>query len=689
MRVQGEHLLKQVYGPDARFRPGQWEAIEALVVDHQRALVVQRTGWGKSLVYFMATRLLRDTGSGPTLIVSPLLSLMRNQLQAAEKLGLRAASINSTNTDEWGQTRQAIARDEIDLLLVSPEQLGSEHFGNEVMPIIPSAVGLLVVDEAHCISDWGHDFRPDYRRILRVIRQLPRNVPLLATTATANERVVNDVASQLGPHLRIQRGPLVRRSLYLQTIPLADQAERLAWMAENLPKIPGAGIVYCLTVADCRRVANWLQQQGIDARAYHGQMKNDERMELEQCLLNNQCKALVATVALGMGFDKPDLGFVVHYQRPGSVVAYYQQVGRAGRGVPKALAVLLEGREDNEIHEYFIETAFPRPEDTRTVVQVLDQTGGLHLTQILERVNISPGNVERILKLLQVDEAVGREGQFFFRTPNPVRLDRPEQDQVIRLRRAELARMQAFVHHDGCLMEFIARELDDPHAEPCGRCANCAGDLVPRTLATGMVREAVAYLKRDNQVIKPRKQWPAGGPGGGRKNIAAAEQIAEGRALCVWGDAGWGKLVRHGKYTANRFSDDLVEALASMVQQTWHFADKPRWVTAVPSRKHPDLVPDLARRLAVRLELPFEPVLAKVNDTPPQKEMQNSAQQAANALNAFAIAGRCPAGPVLLVDDIVDSGWTLTVCGALLRRAGSGPVYPVALATAGRGGDTQ
>lgn len=680
MRQQAEQLLRRVYGPTAEFRPGQWEAIEALVYQRKRVLVVQQTGWGKSLVYFMATRLLRDQGLGPTVIVSPLLALMRNQLDAAEKLGLRPATFNSENREQWPEVRVALGANQIDLLLVSPEQLNSPHFTNEVLPAIQGAIGLLVIDEAHCISDWGHDFRPDYRRIIRLIRDLPSNVPVLATTATANSRVVEDVRAQLGPQTEVQRGSLMRESLRLQNIKLADQAERLAWLAEHVPKLPGTGIIYCLTQADCERVATFLKAQGINVEPYHGGLK-ERRPELEEMLQKNQVKALVATVALGMGYDKQDLRFVVHYQRPGSVVAYYQQVGRAGRDGKESYGILLSGREDDEIQEYFIDSAFPTRQATEKVLEALSG-GGLSVPGILSQRNLGKGQVERILKLLMIDGLVVKEGPRYFRTVNPYTPERPDQARITALRRAELSRMQAYVDETGCLMAFLARELDDENPVPCGRCANCRGEFVERTASQDRVRTAITFLKRSNQPIPARKKWA------NNRNIAPEELVEEGRALSFWGDAGWGRLVREGKYTAGRFDDELVHAAAELIQKTWAPDPMPTWVTAVPSLRRPTLVPDFAERLASALGIPFQPVLVKERETPEQKGMQNSAKQEENVKGAFSVRGEVPTGPVLLVDDVVDSRWTLTVCGARLRSAGSGPVYPFALAKATTGGDS-
>lgn len=681
VEVRANELLGRVLGPDARFRPGQLDAIRAVVCHRKRVLVVQRTGWGKSLIYFMATKLLRDRGAGPTLLVSPLLSLMRNQIAMAARIGIRAETVNSENTSEWENVERRLAAGEVDILLISPERLNNDRFLGAVLPSIRGRIGLFVVDEAHCISDWGHDFRPDYQRIVRVLRALPPNVPVLATTATANDRVVSDVVSQVGDGLLVLRGPLARTSLRLQNIRLQDQSERLAWLAEQLPGLPGSGIVYCLTVADSQRVAAWLRQQGIKAEAYYGDLQSEDRVLLEDDLLANRLKALVATVALGMGFDKPDLGFVVHYQRPGSVVAYYQQVGRAGRALGDAHGVLLSGREDDEIQDYFIRTAFPEPAVMSGIVSLLESRAGLGVRAIQEYLNVSHGDLERALKLLELAGAVGREGSRYFRTPNPWHPDVARAERVTAQRRFELGQMRDYVAYQGCLMEFLARALDDPTASACGRCANCTGKGLPDSVTRAVVAQAVSFLKGAQLDIQPRKQWPVGAFPDRKGNIPEAERAQPGRALSIYGDAGWGHIVARDKYASGRFGDDLVDAAVHAIEE-WAPSPFPMWVTAIPSLRRPRLVPEFAERLAHRLHLPFVMVLSKVADTPEQKTMLNSAYQARNVARGLAVRARLPSGPVLLVDDVVDSGWTMTYSAALLRRHGSGAVFPFALASA-------
>ncbi len=676
-------LLRSMLDNHADFRPGQWDAIEAVAIHKKRALVVQRTGWGKSLVYFLATKLLREQGAGPTLLISPLLSLMRNQIEMAARIGIRAHTIHSSNREEWDAVETALKENACDVLLISPERLNNERFLQSVLPGMAGRIGLFVVDEAHCISDWGHDFRPDYRRITRILNMLPKSAPVLGTTATANNRVVADIQSQLGADLLVLRGTLTRESLRLQNITLANQSERLAWLVENLPKLPGSGIIYCLTVPDTERVTGWLKKQGFSAEAYHAE--SSDRPALEQAFLNNEVKILVATVALGMGFDKPDIGFVIHFQRPGSVVAYYQQVGRAGRAVDRSYGILLSGAEDDEIQDYFIQSAFPSIETMNQILAALANTDGLPINNILARVNVSRSMLDKSLKLLEVDGAIGTAFEnhkaVYFRTPNPWHPDIERIEHVTALRRAEQSQMQTYMAHTGCLMEFLQRALDDTHPQPCGRCANCRNKGLPKNIPHELVIEAEAYLKGASISITPRHMLPAGIFPDHKRKIPPELLNETGRSLCYYGDAGWGTLVRSGKYEQNHFSDELVEAVAHLIGE-WKPEPFPVWMTAIPSRRHPELVRRFAERLSTRIRIPFHPVLVRISDAPQQKTMQNSSMQANNVFNTIGISGDIPNTSVLLVDDILDSGWTLTMAGWLLRSHGCGHVFPFTLAQA-------
>lgn len=682
-QVRALQLLRAGCGqPLAVFRDGQEEAIRRVVEGRGRLLVVQKTGWGKSFVYFIATRLMREAGAGPALLVSPLLSLMRNQLAAAAKMGVRATTINSNNTDEWQEVEAAVRRDEVDILLISPERLANDRFVREVLNVLAAQVSLLVVDEAHCISVWGHDFRPHYRLLERIIRALPANLRVLATTATANNSVMDDLRIVLGPNLALSRGDLNRPSLALQTIRLPDQAQRLAWLAQTLPAIPGSGIVYTLTIRDARCVADWLLSKGLNVAAYSGQSAN--RPALEDALQENRVKALVATTALGMGYDKPDLGFVVHFQTPGSVVAYYQQVGRAGRAVASAYGVLLSGREEQDITGFFIDNAFPSEEEVAEVLDALEAApDGLTIPALLAEVNLSRARVAKTIQLLSLESPapIAKQGSKWQLTA----ADLSEEfwnraRKLTALRRFEQSQMQAYVDLEAGHMEYLIEALD-------GDASTVQPSVLPPLPVEprqDLVLEAVAFLRRTDLPLEPRKRWP---PGGMPKldlkgNIAEDHRTEAGRALCVWGDAGWGGLVHRGMYRDGAFSEALVDAFVHLLKSWWP-TPAPRWVTCLPSTRHPALVPGFAERVAGRLGLPFHALIEKVEARPQQKTMANSTQQARNVDGAFRLKKTPYATPVLLIDDLVNSGWTMTMAAWLLREGGSGEVYPAALATTG------
>jgi ATP-dependent DNA helicase RecQ len=670
--------------PNACFREGQEEAICHVVEGRGRLLVVQKTGWGKSFVYFIATKLLREDGAGPALLISPLLALMRNQIAAAERIGLRAVTINSDNQHEWNDIEATMQRNEVDILLISPERLANEHFRTEVLAGIAGRIAMLVIDEAHCISDWGHDFRPHYRLLERIVRTLPSNLRLLATTATANTRVMKDLQIVLGPHLVVSRGGLNRPSLVLQTMCLPSQAERLAWLAAQVAALPGHGIIYTLTVHDAVLVADWLQSRGLNVASYTGET-GDDRPILEQALLENRVKALVATTALGMGFDKPDLAFVIHYQTPGSVVAYYQQVGRAGRALDAAYGVLLSGEEEASINNYFIASAFPTRDEVQMVLNaLLAAPNGLSVPELLGRINLSYGRIEKTIALLSLESPapIARQGtKWQLTVANLSETFWARAERLTELRRNEQRQMQEYVNLTAGHMEFLIRALD---GDPGAAHAPVLSPL-PTNTDPVLVREAVAFLRRTSLAIEPRKQWPAGGMPQYRLTgrIAAGLQAQPGKALCVWGDAGWGSMVRQCKCGDQLFNDALVEACVRLVRE-WNPQPAPAWVTCIPSLRHPDLVPQFARRLALALNLPFLPVLKKTHNRPEQKIMANSIQQALNIDGSLAVSvPALPHTPVLLLDDTVDSRWTLVVAAWLLRSHGSGEVLPMVLALTG------
>ena len=682
-RVSATAHLHALAGPGATFREHQLEAIRDLVELRARVLCVQRTAWGKSAVYFVATKLLRERGAGPTLIVSPLLALMRNQIAAAERLGLRAHTVNSTNREGWAEVEALLASDAVDLLLISPERLNNPQFRETMLPLFASRVALLVIDEAHCISDWGHDFRPDYRRIADMLARLPEGVGVLCTTATANDRVVHDVEEQLrvsaggasrqGASLVTYRGPLGRSSLRFEVVELPAPADRLAWLATHLPALPGSGIVYTLTKRDADQVATFLRGRGVLADAYSGEHETEARIRLEDRLLANDLKCIVATSALGMGYDKPDLGFVVHYQAPGSVIAYYQQVGRAGRGVDRAEVVLLRGSEDRRIQDFFIEQAFPRREIVEATLRHLASSGGATVAELTTVVNLGKSRIEAMLKVLDVEGAVSRAGMTWRAEPaSRWTYDDERYRLITALRRREQETMARFGADGRCLMRALQEELDDPAPADCGRCATCAGARFAGALDPALVRAALAHLRSQPLVLEAKKMVPTAA--GANKKIPDDARVEEGRALARLGDGGWATDVAAGR-RAGAYPDEIVGAVIEAIRD-WGVAFD--WVAALPSPG----IPALADRVAAGLAIPFVDVIREAEKRPSQREMSNAARQVANVRGRFAIAGAVPAGRGLLVDDVRFSGWTLAMVGGQLRKRGATAIAPFTLATA-------
>jgi ATP-dependent DNA helicase RecQ len=667
---------------EAEFRPDQLEAIRDVVEDRARVLCVQRTGWGKSAVYFVATALLREAGAGPTLIVSPLLALMRNQIAAAERLGLRAHTVNSTNRDEWEDVRRMLAEGSVDLLLISPERLNNPRFRDDMLPLFAASVGLLVIDEAHCISDWGHDFRPDYRRVKDMLDALAPDVAVLGTTATANDRVVADVIEQLagahGEPLRSYRGPLARTSLRLETLDLPRPAERLAWLVENLPRLDGSGIVYTLTKRDAEQVASFLTAQSVPALAYSGEQDSELRIATEERLLRNEVKAVVATSALGMGYDKSDLTFVVHFQAPGSVVSYYQQVGRAGRGVDHADVVLLRGGEDRKIQDFFIEQAFPSEERVRSVLAELDGAGGRTTRELMTVVNLGMGRLEAMLKILDVEGAVRRDGRSWrLVAGSDWAYDATRYEQVTALRRSEQEAMAAYGADGRCLMRVLQEELDDPDPGDCGRCSVCTAPRFATPPDSGLVELAQRHLRSRPIGLDAKKMAPDPETGAMRK-IPENARTDPGWALARVGDGGWWPAIERG-LAAGRLGDEIAIGLADVVRGAGLRAS---WVTTVPSARLAEGVLErLAAQVAAELGVPYVALVERTGSRPPQRDMANAVQQASNVRGAFEITATPPPGAGLLIDDRRLSGWTMAMVGGQLRRQGAEAIVPLALAT--------
>ena len=681
-------ILKNLYGENARFRPGQYEAIERTIKE-KRLLVVQKTGWGKSLVYFICTKLLREEGAGVTLVISPLLALMDNQLSAARKMGLNCAALNSTTANERELILMGMEANTYDLVLATPESLMNKKF-RQYLPDI--RIGLLVIDEAHCISDWGHDFRLEYNKIYRVIEQLQPNVPVLATTATANNHVIEDLQNQMGKP-KVSRGHLMRDNLSIQILPLSDKESRYAWILDNIGRLPGTGIIYCLSRKDCTWLSDFLCENGISAEPYFSGDGEQEKQSQETLkrFLNDEIKVIVSTIKLGMGFDKGNVAFVIHFQCPKNVIAYYQQIGRAGRNISFARTFLMLGGEDYRIHKGFIENAFPSEPEMKRIRQYITACpGDCTVNIICAAIDISKKKILKVLDFLEDEGLIEKEWHsstsgkpyaVYKSTAAPFVYRGEHYEEIKQIRYRELEQMQTIAGTSECLSRTVVSCLDDIEDHDCGICSNCdPKGRFPVTVSAVSKRRAIDFLENLTIPIDPWNYWP-------RNNLVADTKNyypnLQGIALSKYNE-GLGKLVRDGKYSTQKFDDQLVRKGARVLKKYIKEHDL-CCVTAVPSL-NTNVVPDYAKRLAAACGLPYVDLLRKTNRSH-QKDLNNTAHQFVNAYKSFeSISSASIPSSVILVDDMVDSGLTLAVCGALLGRAGCERVFPLALADAGSGG---
>lgn len=677
--------FKRIYGKDAEFHKGQLEAIKA-VLDGNRVLVVQKTGWGKSLVYFLAAKMMRAQGKGLTLVFSPLLALMNNQLESARKFFPKNESIrlynSSVDSDYKQKTVELLKEGKVDVLFVTPESLTNNDFMKKVMGEI-GKIGFLVIDEAHCISDWGHDFRPDYMNIVKIVDNLTSNDPVLATTATANDRVVNDISTQLRykndikKEMLILRGNLQRESLYIQIIRIADYKGKLAWLKEHIDglqkRVGGAGIIYCATINDCKLVAEWLRNSFADKRIeiYNGQVDKNLRVDLEKDFLHDKIDILVATSAFGMGIDKPNIGFVIHFSKPKNVIEYYQQIGRAGRGqeIPLAYAVLLTSPDDDNVNNFFIRSAFASYEEMSDIFNTIKENPGISQTDIVKKGKYTKALIDKVIRYLVAQGALTNyyNGKNTYTVKdNDWQPDVEHIRQLTQLRYKELGDMNAYIASKQCHMQYVTALLNDKESKPCGHCAFCKPEQsLSEKYSDDTAAAAELFINCFDYDVATRKQWAD------FQRIPENERICGGKifVLTKYGAGNYGKLVREGKYESNPayFADELVTAAANKLGQVVK-NENIKYLVPIPSLNHPTLVSSFAQRLASKLGCQYLDILGKTSNEE-QKNKHTSVQQQKNIEDSVFIKDNTSLNAnVLLIDDMVDSKWTLTVAASKLVR---------------------
>lgn len=668
--------LKNSYGVNAQFREGQLKAIQN-VLNGEKILVVERTGWGKSLVYFLSTKLLRKKKSGITIVISPLLSLMENQMLSALKFGLKCEMLNSLTSYKRTEIFEQLKNNELDLIFTSPETLMKNEIQNFLTYI---KINFLVVDEAHCISEWGHDFRLDYTKLKTLVKNIHSRIPILATTATANDRVIEDIKIQFGNDLKILKGSLSRESLHIQVLKNMNTAERLAWLLENLNKIPGTGIIYCLTRRECEFVSSFLKENGINSESYYSRKNPKDEIINKKALelfTENKIKVIVATVKLGMGYDKEDISFVIHYNTPPNIISWYQQIGRAGRNISDAYIFLMSSFDDEARNKMFMMKSFPEKHETEEIMQCIrDSVFGITEKNIESKVNSNAAKIRKALDFLEHDGFTFKHENKYFVTSRAFKYNDEHYEKLRALRLDELQQVTDLIRTEECYTKFSVNCLDDFTARDCKKCSNCTGEDIIENLSLSQesIKIAKDFMKSEIIIITPLEKLPNG------EEIKF--KLMSGICLSRYGAEGVGDIVKRVKYSwLSHYPDEIIEIAAEKlfpVTQEHEIKN----ITFIPSLRN-KLVDDFAERLALKMGLEFSDLLVKT-DSPPQKNMQNDYYQCENVKNSFSIRKDIEIPEkVILIDDIIDSGWTLNICGMKLMQSGCEKVFPFALADSG------
>ena len=476
--------LKVIAGPEAEFQKDQFEAIESCINKGSKTLLVQKTGWGKSAVYFVAAKYLLKNRNKMTVIVSPLLSLTRNQILNAKNL-LNIETINiSEDPEKIRNTENKIKANKVDVLIVTPQRFFNKKFKEEQLPLIKEQAGLFVVDEAHCISSWGHDFIPSYMMLVKkVIPSLNVDTSILFTTATADNKVVKDISDK-NKFSKTIKGDLLRKSLSVHSFGKQSFKFSIAWFKKNIDVLKGSGIIYVLTTARADAVAQYLRNEvGISAQAYHSRLEPYEKIEIENKLLNNEIKVVIATTALGMGFDKPDLGFLIHLGIPKTLTDYYQQIGRAGRKLDNADCVLISLQDDDDVNEYFIMSKVPEQPISNDVLSLIPNLPNeLHLSNINKsELGTTMNKVNKIVTRLELDGYIQENNNgSYSKIKDGSTYNNESVEPLLIQARHQYQEVKDFLESDKCLMSILLKHFNQEVENDfkCNKCSSCIDDPI-------------------------------------------------------------------------------------------------------------------------------------------------------------------------------------------------------------------
>jgi len=661
-RKEAEQLLKRTFN-FSNFYDEQWLTIEK-ILNGERVLLIERTGYGKSLCFQFPATIF----PGTTVIFSPLIALMRDQVKKLTTLGIPAKCVNSEQTpEENSQTIKEAIQGTVKILYIAPERQENNEWIDATRQM---NLSMVVVDEAHCISVWGHDFRPAFKRIVNLVNLLPKGLPVLATTATATKRVEQDIARQIGNNITIIRGNLMRENLHLFVIKVSSEDEKLIWLGKNLNQIRGSGIIYTGTRVETETYSKWFEYLNISCTGYNAGLDGTSRIEIENGFMTNKWKCIISTNALGMGIDKPDIRFIIHTQFPQSPIHYYQEIGRAGRDGKPSFIILLYNPKDRDLPEAFIEGGRPPLKKYEKVINAAKQEL-LGEKELMKKTNLKQNQI-RVIKADLIEQGIirevmiGKNKKYEF-VPNSKPLDPKTFEELRDAKLNDLDKMIEYAETGGSRMKFLCDYLGDNASHSFSNCDNTGLTKIVPSVSS----EWTDKLREFRENYFPELQAES-------KN----SNNVNGVAASYYGDSNVGAAIHRSKYeNGGDFPDFLLRLFLKAYRKKFG-QEKFDLIVYVPPTVSGELVKNFAIRVSEVLQIPISHGLIKSKATREQKIFENTILKADNVIDAFTFdnPNQLSGKRILLIDDIFDSGATIKEVGKLLTKFGAIKIAPVVIA---------
>jgi ATP-dependent DNA helicase RecQ len=661
-RQEAESVLQRTFKLP-KFFDEQWLTIDKLLKG-EKVLLIEKTGFGKSLCFQFPATIFQGT----TVIFSPLIALMRDQVKKLASLGISAKCINSEQTPEENtQIINEAKQGSIKILYIAPERQENNEWIEATQQM---NLSMVVVDEAHCISVWGHDFRPAFKRIIHLVKLLPKGLPVLATTATATKRVENDIAKQIGDPITTIRGNLMRDNFNLFVVRVSSEDEKLIWLGKNLEKLPGSGILYTGTRVDTEIYSNWFQYLNIPSIAYNAGLDAESRIAIENGLMINKWKCVISTNALGMGIDKPDIRFIIHTQIPQSPIHYYQEIGRAGRDGEPSNIILFYSPQDKKLPEAFIEGGRPAIKKYDKVIEAV-KSELLGEKELMKKTNLKQNQI-RVIKADLIEQGIIREVMIgnskkyeFVANSKPLTTTGFELLREAKLK--DLEKMIEYVETSESRMNFLCDYLGDNSNHTFTNCDNTGKNKISLAITPDWTEKLQNF--RENYFPE-------------LEVISKGSQIVNGVAASYYGVSNVGAALHRSKYENGGDFPDFLLKLVLKAFRKKNGQEKFDLMLYVPPTSSGDLVKNFAIKLAQVLKFPISHNLQKSRETQEQKLFENRWLKSENVNGAFTLTApdEVKGKSILLVDDIFDSGATVKETGKLLTNIGAIKIAPIIIA---------